>query len=109
MAEHLKVVVTEATAHFGERIKRVEAHLSDVNSQTKSSNGDIHCTLEARLVGRDAVVVKHQAGNAHQAIEGAVRKLRRAVGTQIAKHDDPRGQRAVADAPEPEPSTGSPI
>ena len=96
MSEHFKVVVLDAMARFGERIKRVEAHLSDVNSPSKSSPGDIHCTLEARLVGLDAVVVKHHASNAHQAIEGAVRKLRRAVGSQIAKHDDPRGQRAAA-------------
>lgn len=98
MSEHFKAVVLDALTHFGERIKRVEAHLSDVNSHSKASPGDIHCTLEARLVGLDAVVVKHHASNAHQAIEGAVRKLRRAVGSQLAKHDDPRGQRAATAA-----------
>ena len=90
MADHLSEVITQAMGHFGERITRVEAHLSDVNSQARSSADDIHCTLEARLVGLDAVVVKHQAGNAHQAIDGAVRKLKRAVETQVEKHD-PRG------------------
>lgn len=98
MSEHFKIVVLEALAHFGERIKRVEAHLSDVNSPSKSSPGDIHCTLEARLVGLDAVVTKHHASNAHQAIDGAVRKLKRAIGSQIDKHDDPRGLRAVTAA-----------
>ena len=100
MSEHLKVVVTDAMAHFGERVKRVEAHLSDVSSPGKSGAADIHCTLEARLGGLDAVVVKHHSGNAHQAIDGAVRKLRRAVGSQIAKHDDPRGQRGLTVAPD---------
>ena len=61
-------------------------------------NDDIHCTLEARLVGFDAVIVKDHAGSAHQAIEGAVRKLKRAVGTEIAKHD-PRGHRTPPDEP----------
>jgi len=42
------------------------------------------------------VVVKEQAGNAHQAIEGALRKLKRAVGATLAKHD-PRQQRAKPD------------
>ncbi len=92
MAEHLEAVVKGALERFGERITRVEAHLSDVNSQAKASDDGIHCTLEARLLGLDAVVVKDHAGNAHQAIEGAVRKLKRAVGAEIAKHD-PRGQR----------------
>jgi len=93
MAEHLQAVVKDALGRFGERITRVEAHLSDVNSQAKASADGVHCTLEARLLGLDAVVVKEQAGNAHQAIEGALRKLKRAVGAEIAKHD-PRGQRA---------------
>ena len=93
MAEHLEAVVKDALGRFGERITRVQAHLSDANSQAKASADGVHCTLEARLQGLDAVVVKEQAGNAHQAIEGAVRKLKRAVGAEIAKHD-PRAQRA---------------
>jgi ribosome-associated translation inhibitor RaiA len=97
MAEHLKTVVSAAMARFGERITRVEAHLSDVNGVARSGGDDIHCTLEARLVGLDAIVVKDHAGNAHQAIDGAVRKLRRAVGDELAKHD-PRGHRARQEA-----------
>jgi len=99
MTEHLQVVVNKAMARFGERVTRVEAHLSDVDGPATSSDDGIHCTLEARLVGFDAVVVKDHAGNAHQAIEGAVRKLQRAVGTALAKHD-PRGHRPQAGAPE---------
>jgi ribosome-associated translation inhibitor RaiA len=98
MAEHLNVLVKDAMARFGEQITRVEAHLSDVNGQAKSSDGDIHCTLEARLVGQGAVVVKDHAGSAHQAIDGAVRKLRRAVGTALEKQGS-RSQRAQLDAP----------
>ena len=97
MADHLQKVVQDAMARFAERVTRVEAHLSDVNSQAKSSDGDIHCTLEARLVGLDAIVVKDHAGNAHQAIEGAVRKLKRAVGTELAKHE-PRSHRLRSEA-----------
>ncbi len=95
MAEHLKTVVKDALDRFGERVTRVEAHLSDVHSQAKSGADDIHCTLEARLVGLDAIVVKNHAGNAHQAIEGAVRKLQRAVGTEIAKHSTHRNAPSV--------------
>ena len=100
MADHLKQVVQTAMTRFGERITRVEAHLSHIHSQAKSSDDGIHCTLEARLTGQDAIVVKHHAGNAHQAIEGAVRKLKRAVGSDIAKHD-PRSQRHGVSAPAP--------
>jgi ribosome-associated translation inhibitor RaiA len=98
MAEHLKEVVGGAMGRFGERITRVEAHLSDADGQAKSGANEIHCTLEARLVGLDAVVVKSQAGNAHEAIEAALRKLKRAAGAEIGKHD-PRRQRAQAQPP----------
>jgi ribosome-associated translation inhibitor RaiA len=95
MAEHVKTVVTNAMGRFGERITSVEAHLSGVASQGISSADEIQCALEARLAGLEPVVVKEHAGNAHQAIEGAVRKLKRAVGTALAKHD-PRGHQARA-------------
>lgn len=97
MTEHLQAEVRAALGRYGERVTRVEAHLSDVNSPARTGGDDIHCTLEARLVGENAVVVKDHAGNAHQAIAGAVRKLQRALDTLIAKHDP----RAARGAPAP--------
>ena len=90
MAEHLETVVKEALEHFGLQITRVEAHLSDANSHAKANPDEIHCTLEARLVGLAPVVAKDHANTAHQAIQGAVGKLKRAVGTVLAKHDSHR-------------------
>ena len=43
-------------------------------------------------------MVKDHAGNAHQAIHGAVGKLKRAVATALAKQDPRRGS-ASADDP----------
>ncbi len=105
MAEHLSAVVKDALDRFGERITRVEAHLSDVNGQAKTGTDAIHCTLEARLIGLDTIVVKAHADSAHQAIDGAVRKLKRAVDTEIAKHADhhqrPRPDASGADSDKP--------
>ena len=95
MAEHLESVVKDALGRFGEQITRVEAHLSDVNSHAKASSDAIHCTLEARLVGLAPVVVKDHAGTAHQALNGAVGKLKRAVATVLEKHD-PRHNTALS-------------
>jgi ribosome-associated translation inhibitor RaiA len=97
MAEHLDAVVKDALGRFGERITRVEAHLSNVISDAKPGVADIHCTLVAKLLRLDPVVVKDQAGSAHQAIDGALRKLIRAVATAVEKHD-PHHQRVEADA-----------
>jgi ribosome-associated translation inhibitor RaiA len=99
MAEHLEAVIKDALDRFGEQVTRVEAHLSDAKSHAKSSPDEIHCILEARLVGLDPVVVKDQAGTAHQAIQGAVGKLKRAITTALTKHD-PRRNAAPPDAPE---------
>lgn len=87
MADHLETVVKDALGRFGEQVTRVEAHLADANSHLKVSPDEIHCTLEARLVGLEPVVVKDHAGSAHQAIQGAVGKLQRAVGAVLGKHD----------------------
>lgn len=87
MAEHLQTVVKEALHRFGDHVTRVEAHVVDAVSHAKTNPDDIHCTLEARLVGLEPVVVKDHAPTAHQAIHGAVVKLKRAVTTTIEKHD----------------------
>ena len=102
MAEHLEAVVKEALGRFGDQITRVEAHLSDANSHAKANHDEIQCTLEARLVGLEPVVVKEHAGTAHQAIHGAVDKLKRAVATVLAKHD-PRRNTAPLNEPESDP------
>lgn len=106
MQAHLEAVVKDALGRFGERITRVEAHLADAHSAAKPSPDDIHCTLEAHVVGIKPVVVKDHAGNAHQAIEGAVRKLKRAVASEIEKHD-PRSQRARAGATPADPDASA--
>jgi ribosome-associated translation inhibitor RaiA len=98
MAAHLERTVKDSMGHFGERVTRVEAHLSDAHSHAKQQPDEIHCTLEARLRGMPPLVVKDQAGNAHQAIAGALDKLKRAVTSALEKHDSHR-HAALPDAP----------
>lgn len=97
MADHLSRVVKDALHRFGDHITRVEAHLSDENSLVKPTPDEIQCTLEARLAGMDSVVVKDRAGNAHQAIQGALGKLKRAVATALEKHDPRRNSLTVSE------------
>jgi len=97
MSEHFVSVANDALGRFGECVTRVEAHLCDVNGTASSNATDIHCTLEAQVIGAESVIVKDQAGNAHQAIEGALRKLKRAIGAAVAKQDPRRpSKQAVA-------------
>lgn len=96
-AEYLETLTKDELHRFGEHITRVEAHLSDANSHAKANKDDIHCTLEARVNGLHPVVVKDHAGSAHQAIHGAMGKLKRAVETALDKQA-PRRDATLADA-----------
>jgi ribosome-associated translation inhibitor RaiA len=87
MTAHVQGVVDDAMGRFAESITRVEVYLSDANSAAKASPDDIHCKMEARLVHRDPIVVTDHAATAHQAINGAAGKLKRAVTTALGKHD----------------------
>ncbi len=98
MADHLSVVVKDAVAQFGEHVTKVVAYIADENGSAKATPDDIQCTLEARLVGHDPVVVKDRAGSAHQAIAGAASKLKRAVATVLAKQHPRQTQQRGADA-----------
>jgi len=98
MAEHVQTAVQAALGRFGERVVSVQAHLADADSPARAGPESILCTLEARLAGYEPVVVKHAAANAHQSIEGALRKLKRAVGAALARHD-PRRRHGLPEAP----------
>ena len=75
MHEYLESVVREVLGQYGARIIRVAAYLTDANGAAKAGLGDVHCTLEAQLVGHEPVVARHHALTSSQAIHGALRKL----------------------------------
>jgi ribosome-associated translation inhibitor RaiA len=85
--DHVASVVTAALARFGEHITRVEAHLSDDNSQ-KSADGGNRCLLEARVTGYQPIAVSQHSATLHQAISGAAEKLERAVDSAIGRLRD---------------------
>ncbi len=89
-SDHLSALAKEQLDRFGDRITRIEAHLSDVKGHAKTADNAVLCSLEARLKGLDPLVVKEEAGNLHQALDGAMRKLKRALSTALEKQD-PRG------------------
>jgi hypothetical protein len=69
---------------FGERVTRVEAHLSDINAH-KMGQDDIRCLLEARPAGRKPVAVSHRGDSVEQAVTGAAEKLKRALDSTFGR------------------------
>lgn len=94
LQRQLEAVVAAATSRFGPQITRIEAHLSDVNSD-KGGIDDKRCVLEARPAGLDPVVATHQAATVELAIAGAGEKLGRVLdsiaGRQASSRYDTPG------------------
>lgn len=80
-------ILDNALARFGERITRVEVHLSDVNA-LKHGVDDKRCLLEARLAGLQPLAVSHQADTLHSAITGATKKLVRTLDSTLGRLGD---------------------
>ncbi|AKU24867.1 MULTISPECIES: HPF/RaiA family ribosome-associated protein [unclassified Massilia] len=87
--DHVHNVVSTALNRFGEHISRVEVHLSNNNAQ-KSADGEIRCTIEARLNGYQPIAVSDHDATLHQSIGGAVEKLKRSVDSTLGRLYDKR-------------------
>jgi hypothetical protein len=79
--EALKGGKKVARDHPGDRLTRVEVHLSDVNA-AKHGVDDKRCLLEARLAGLQPLAVSHEAESLRSAITGATRKLVRSLDSR---------------------------
>lgn len=81
-------VVRASIDRFAERITRVEAYLSDQNSDKKGGDDDIRCVLEARVSGIQPLVASHDAGTLDDAVAGAAGKLERVLESTLGKLDE---------------------
>lgn len=89
LLRHTENVVKDALGRFADHVTRVEVHLSDVNGG-KAGDNDKRVLMEARIAGRQPIAVTDQAGNLHQAIDGATQKLKRSLETAFGKMADKR-------------------
>lgn len=87
LADHVNRVVEGALNRFGDRVTRVEVHLSDQNG-AKSGQDDKRCVMEARLTGRQPLAVTHDAGTLHQAIDGATDRIKRSIEGALGRRQD---------------------
>jgi ribosome-associated translation inhibitor RaiA len=83
VSARLAHVIEESLVHFGDRITRVEMHLSDETG--KSGAADQRCLLEARLANLQPLAVTARAEDLQRAIEGALQKLQHALRHALGK------------------------
>jgi ribosome-associated translation inhibitor RaiA len=85
LKERIEATVRDVLDRFADQLTRVEVHLSDENSDKKGGSSDMRCLLEARLAGLQPVAVSDAAETSEQAVEGAVRKMRRSLDSTLGK------------------------
>jgi hypothetical protein len=94
LARHVEAEVESALGKFGDRITRVEVHLSDENAG-KGGGGEKKCVMEARLAGRKPVVVSLEHATLPEAITGASRKLAHLLDSTLGRLTDHKGGASI--------------
>ncbi len=89
-AHQVETVMEGTVGRFADQITRVEVHLSDENRQ-KGGGDDTRGLLEARLAGLQPIVVSHRAATLPQAIDGAAKKLVRALESTLGRLGHKKG------------------
>ncbi len=87
LTRQVEAVVEGALGRFGDRITRVEVHLSDENSSQKLGDNDKRCVMEARLAGLQPITVSHQGSSLEQAFAGAADTLEKTLKRTLERKD----------------------
>ena len=82
--EKLDDLLTKGLSRFSEHITRLEVHLSDENGLKEGQN-DKRCLLEARLEGRQPIVVTADAHTYDQSVKASLEKLKAKLDTIIGR------------------------
>lgn len=83
VAGHIEEIINNTLNRFDEHLTRVEVHLKDINGSKSDGTPDVHCTLEARMKGRDPIIVNNEAETVHQSVKGAADKMKALLGKTI--------------------------
>lgn len=85
--EKLDSIISEELGRFEDRLSRIEVHLSDENGKKDTPN-DKKCLLEARIKGKQPVVVSALGDNEVMALKAAIVKLKTGLDTQFGKMNE---------------------
>jgi len=76
-------IVEQHLSRFGERLTRVEVHLSDLNGA--KGGRDTRCVMEGRIAGMNPFTVDDVAEDWGRAVRNASAKLERALDSRIGR------------------------
>jgi ribosome-associated translation inhibitor RaiA len=81
--------IKSALIRMSDHITSLQAHLSDEDGEKKGKN-DKRCKLEARLEGRQPIVVTDNAATLDEALDGAIDKLLNMLESILGRQHDKR-------------------
>jgi hypothetical protein len=84
----------ELTPRYGDRLRRVEVYLEDVNSG--KGGGDTRCAIEIHLAGLQPFVAEGNAADPESAIEGALHKVLHLMEHHLGRLGDRAGHTAAS-------------
>ncbi len=91
--------IKEALSRMSDHITSVQVHLSDQDG-VKKGNNDKRCKLEARLEGRQPIIVTENAATLNQALDGAIDKLISMIESILGRQRDQRSRKTEQSEPE---------
>ncbi|PKP26999.1 MAG: hypothetical protein CVU03_00155 [Bacteroidetes bacterium HGW-Bacteroidetes-2] len=77
-------LIEKSLSRFDDTISRIEVHFSDENSE-KFGTDDKRCLIEARLNGRQPLVVTNTADTIEKSFSGSLDKMKRKLDTTSDK------------------------
>lgn len=83
--EKYKAEIQQQLKRFDEYITRYEVFFKDVSNSHKAID-DKHCTIEARVKGRNPESVTHEADTVAHAFSGAIDKMRGVLDRVVDHH-----------------------
>jgi ribosomal subunit interface protein len=83
--EHVSARLERIDRRFGERLTRIEVHMTDVNGPKGGENKRVK--LEARPRGLDPVLAEATEESAYDAVNSAVDKLESVLASLFGKQD----------------------
>ena len=92
-------IIESSLSRMSDHITSVQAHLSDEDGEKKGKN-DKRCMLEARLEGRQPLVVTDNAATLNQALDGAINKLINMIESIRGRQHDKRHHKTEQSEPE---------
>lgn len=82
---------------FGDRLRRVEVYLEDVNAE--KGGVDTRCSIEVHLAGRPAVAAHDLAEDVDTAVSGALDRILRVIEKQLGRQEDRAGHTPASGEP----------